>query len=302
MNKINAENLTFKELRTLYELMLCKSVHACARRLSYQPARVSKMLAKIEKNLGSRMFDRSIQGLHITPEGARFQEMLPTILRVIDEIKNPGSSDPAHKEFNIGGVSFLNSYLLAATLARLVDEYAGAVFRNFDATNEQIIALVQRGQVDLAIHIGEIDWPGSWVSKKIGSIQWILVAGKNSPLPNTVDQTALADIDFVTPLLFSVDGLKNGSDMCPLSKSERKVPFQVTTAETALSLVTTGLCVAFLPKIILTPHNKLRLREIRVRQWPSVTRDVYISAHSHRVPNKLFLKLVDSLQKKLSVK
>ena len=61
------------------------SLTAAAARLDVTPAAVSKNLARLEAQLGVRLFNRSTRRLALTPEGAVFLDKARTVLRGLDE-------------------------------------------------------------------------------------------------------------------------------------------------------------------------------------------------------------------------
>lgn len=61
------------------------SLTAAAERLALTPAAVSKSLARLEQQLGVRLFNRSTRRLAITPEGQRFLDDARVALRLLDQ-------------------------------------------------------------------------------------------------------------------------------------------------------------------------------------------------------------------------
>lgn len=95
------------------------SFTAAAAKLDLTPAAVSKNIARLERELGVRLFNRSTRRMRLTAEGAAFRARAATALRELDEaMAEVGHArDAAVGRVRISvGVSFGRRYLLPLVL------------------------------------------------------------------------------------------------------------------------------------------------------------------------------------------
>ncbi len=93
------------------------SFTAAAERLELTPAAVSKSLAKLEQQLGVRLFNRSTRRLALTDEGQRFLAEARTALRLLDQAVatvTQSAAEPAGRVRVSVGIAFGRRYVLPA--------------------------------------------------------------------------------------------------------------------------------------------------------------------------------------------
>ena len=71
------------------------ALSAAARSLRMTPSALSKLVARMEKRLGTRLVNRSTRKLQLTPEGAAFYERCVKVLADIDEAERSAASSAA---------------------------------------------------------------------------------------------------------------------------------------------------------------------------------------------------------------
>jgi len=77
----------FEEMATFARVAETGSFSAAARALRLTPSAVSKLVARLERRFGARLFTRSTRALALTPEGASFHRHCVEILARIDEVE-----------------------------------------------------------------------------------------------------------------------------------------------------------------------------------------------------------------------
>ncbi|HUP58622.1 MAG TPA: LysR substrate-binding domain-containing protein, partial [Bdellovibrionota bacterium] len=86
-------------------------------------------------------------------------------------------------------------------------------------------------------------------------------------------------------------------DHCPLSWRERLKGHEASTAETALAIVAETDQLAYLPELMTRRAvEEGRVVEIPVEGWPTVHKDIYLSARSDVVSKHFYLTLVETMQ------
>jgi molybdate transport repressor ModE-like protein len=136
-------------LRVLREVAQAGSFSAAARSLGYTQSAVSRQVATLEAIAGRRLFDRSRQGVALTPGGAR---LLTTATRVLDELDaarrelsgEPGAAGPVR----LGAFATAAAGLVPSALASLPATLRVTVR---EATTPALTRALRAGTLDLAI-------------------------------------------------------------------------------------------------------------------------------------------------------
>lgn len=82
---MNREMTYLPQLVPFVQVVKCGSFVAAAARLQVTPPAVSKSIARLEKELGVRLFNRTTRRLDLSIEGREFYERISKLLRGVDE-------------------------------------------------------------------------------------------------------------------------------------------------------------------------------------------------------------------------
>jgi DNA-binding transcriptional LysR family regulator len=136
-------------LRVLREVAQAGSFSAAARALGYTQSAVSRQAAALETVAGRRLFDRSRDGVILTPAGAR---LLPRAVRVLDELdaaaREAAGADTAVGPVRLGAFATAAAGLVPKALASLPRELE-VVLR--EGTTPALTRALRAGTLDLAV-------------------------------------------------------------------------------------------------------------------------------------------------------
>lgn len=163
------------------------SFSAAARRLGVSPAGVSKNVARLEANLGVRLFQRSTRRLTLTEAGERFyREVVASLDNIQGAIANilDARQAPAGRLRVSLPPSLCFDYILP--LLETFKQHYPAIVPDWHLENRQV-DLIAEG-FDAAIGAGVELMPGV-VARELGKLHLIAVAAPrffaDRPLPNT---------------------------------------------------------------------------------------------------------------------
>ena len=181
---IDIESIRIKEIQMFFELRNVKSVRELARRRSVQPGQISKTIHSLEKKLGVSLFDRSIHGVNLTPSA---KELLPKLQKIFNasielQEQNNRAKNHLQKNITIGSTSFLTSEIITQMISSKNITKKDIRFSLTDLVPSEFVQVGMLGGVQLCFHIGKIDWPRTWTSKKVCSLEWKLYCRKNHPI------------------------------------------------------------------------------------------------------------------------
>ncbi len=163
----------FAELETFVRVVELGGFSPAARAARVTPSGVSKLIARLEARLGTRLVNRSTRKFLLTPEGQGFYERALRILADLAdaEAAATGGEAPAGRLRITTSASFGN-HVLVPLVPRFLDRFPGISleFHHTDA----MVDLVAEG-IDVAVRAGPLK-SSSLVARKLGATTLMLVA------------------------------------------------------------------------------------------------------------------------------
>lgn len=175
------------ELRVLrYFLAVVRegSITAAADALHVTQPTLSRQLAKLEGELGVRLYDRTTHGIELTPEGRllvrRAEELVELADKTADEVR--------HQSAELSGTVCVGTGELSAekTLYRLMRDFRRAhprvTFDVYSATSDTIAERMQRGLTDVGILVEPIEIERLGFVRLGETERWVVTARSDDPL------------------------------------------------------------------------------------------------------------------------
>jgi DNA-binding transcriptional LysR family regulator len=300
------DDISFEELQIFSLLYRVHSVREAARLRHQSPSHISKSLKSLEGKLQINLFIRTQRDITPTIEATRFAEtaknLIDRLTLGIQDIQSP-AADTGRKVISIGTISFLASHLVPRIIPALSKVAPDHDLRIVEFTHNQLIAHGIQGAFGAAVHIGELDWPKSWVTVPLGHLRWSLFAGTGFHMPRMVSKAQVKKLKFVVPIDWRGGDCVQGSDFCPLPVHQRLKGHEVFTAETAIKVASFSTHVTYVPDIIAERALKLRqVQRVEVEGWPDVWQDIHLTVHRDAMSNKQMDQLHHAFSKLVGAK
>lgn len=148
------------------------SFAAAARALGTVPSTLAKAVARLEAELGVRLFHRTTRQVTLTADGERLYAQCLRLLAEVEELKAQASGtrqEPAGT-LRVDLPVFYGKHVVLPVLARLVHRHPG--LRLDVRLHDAYVDLVQEG-VDLAVRVGRLD-DSSLVARPMDEQQLVL--------------------------------------------------------------------------------------------------------------------------------
>lgn len=160
------------ELEVFVRVIELGGFSAAARACGMTPFAVSKLVARLEQRLGTRLVNRSTRQLQLTPEGCAFYERGVRILADLDEAERCASADVAPRgRLRVNAnVPFGHHFLLPLVPAFLAQH--PDVTLDIMLTDEVIDILEQR--TDVAVRAGPLK-SSNLVARRLGATRMVIV-------------------------------------------------------------------------------------------------------------------------------
>ncbi len=161
------------ELEVFVRVIETGGFSAAARTLDMTPSAVSKLVARLEQRLGTRLLQRSTRQLQLTPEGCAFYERGLRVLADLEEAERCASAhaEPRGRLRVNSNVPFGQHFLLPLLPAFLARNPQVGV----DLTlNDEVIDLLEQ-RTDVAVRAGPLK-SSSLVARRLGATRMMIVA------------------------------------------------------------------------------------------------------------------------------
>ena len=193
-----------RQLATLVAIADHGTFSAAARALYTVQSNVSSHIARLEKELGVTLVDRSQGGL--TDDGARVVERARRILNEIDDISADMSSRHADVagQTRIGVIGTTARWLIPRLLNRLADEHPQVLVIVQEGATSSLVPNVVTGQLNGAIVHLPVDDP-DLIIEPLFAEDLLLLAADGHPLAARGDTIPISELDGV-PLLLPPPG------------------------------------------------------------------------------------------------
>ncbi|MFG5864141.1 LysR family transcriptional regulator [Metapseudomonas sp. CR1201] len=160
------------ELEVFARVVETGTFSAAARDFQMTPSAVSKLIARLESRLGSRLLNRSTRQLSLTNEGRTYYERGVCVLADLDDIERNVASQAAPRGTVRINSNFTFGYHFLLPLVPLLTERLPEVTLDIVLTDEVIDVLGQR--TDIAVRAGPMK-SSNLVARKLGATRMVIV-------------------------------------------------------------------------------------------------------------------------------
>lgn len=199
MESIMLDNLSLDQMRMFLAVCDSGSFRAAAKELGRVQSAVSHAIAKLEDELGVRLFDRSGHRPVPTPEGRALLANVRDVLLRVDAMRARarGLREGVELELSLTIDVLFPPLLVGAALAEMSQAYPSVAIRlSAEALGGPITALLE-GRSQVSVIVGESFRDPRIAIEALTSIEMIAVAAPQHPLGQAtgqlLDAAALAD-------------------------------------------------------------------------------------------------------------
>ncbi|MFJ1455436.1 LysR family transcriptional regulator [Nocardia wallacei] len=157
-------DLSLPRLRMLRELHRRGTITAAATALHYTASAVSQQLAQLERDVGTRLFERRGRRVQLTDLGVLLaehaEEILASVERATQALEEAGESVTA--KITAGVWASVASGLIPDALTALARTHPGIHVRTRELAPEATAAAVRDGALDLSFVLDYSNYPTTW--------------------------------------------------------------------------------------------------------------------------------------------
>jgi len=163
----------FGEMDVFVRVVDMGGFSAAARTLRMTPSAVSKLMARLETRLGTRLLSRSTRTLQLTPEGTAFYESSLRILADLEEAeRGAGAAEQPAGRIRLNTSASYGTHILTPLLPEFLARYP-AITLNVVQTDAIVDLYAER--TDVAVRAGPLK-NSSLLARKLGATRMMIVA------------------------------------------------------------------------------------------------------------------------------
>ena len=187
MYDINLSGLDLNLLPQLAALLRRRNVTHAANDVGLSQPALSRALGRLRDELGDLLLVRGSRGLELTPRAVHLLPRLEAVLADLKAIFREPTFDLATEErmIHVAAVDAQTILFAPPIMARLVREAPGIRLR-MESYSPDIIAKLERGQLDLAFALTTTPLPAGALSEPIGDDRLALVMRRGHPAAGKV--------------------------------------------------------------------------------------------------------------------
>ncbi len=183
--------MELRQLQTFVQAAKLQSFSKTATRLGYSQSAVTVQIRLLEKELGTRLFDRMGKQVILTPQGQKFLEHANKILYEVDrtflcmqedeELKNP---------LHIGTIESLCTAKFPAIVSQFRKQYPKVKFQITVDTPEELIRMMEQDLLDMIYILDAPRWNENWIKAMETAEPIVFVAAPSflTDRPQTLDE------------------------------------------------------------------------------------------------------------------
>jgi len=146
-------NLSTRQMRAFVEVARVGNFTRAAEQAHITQAGLSILIREMERQLGTRLFDRTTRMVSLTAAGRR---LLPVVERLVTELDDVAEQlgaegDAARQTLRVAATPLVSSHLLPQVFAGFRTAHPGTTLRLFDADLRDVETLVASGEADLGL-------------------------------------------------------------------------------------------------------------------------------------------------------
>ena len=217
-----------------------------------QPS-LSQQISRLERNLGSQLFDRLGRGVKLTEFG---RALLPQAQEILRQVNNARGALESLRlsvagRLAIGCIPTITPYFLAPRLRDFVDQYPDVDLRLVEDITPNLVELLQSGEIDLAVVSPPVHNPDI-VSSDLFREPIVVAVGKNHRLASEacVSLPELRD----EKMLLLKEGhcfRDNALTVCNRARANFVSIFETNQFSSILPLVAAGFGISLAPQMAM---------------------------------------------------
>jgi len=285
-----------------------RSISRAAKRLGISQPSLSQYIQKLEEELGTLLFDRSVSPIVITEAGKIYIKAAEKIIDVESRMKSELEDLEEQKtgRLVIGASPYRSTYIMPEILARFKQRFPGIQVELDEQITTELQEAAERGAFDFAITTLPVD-EAIFIYEPLMKEELVLAVSRTHPIHSQIQFAQekgsrfpvahfrdFAELDFV--VLGEEQYLhKIFDELCTQTNCFPRKSIICTNVQAAHAMVETGIGATIIPHSSIKRDGKNRTVNYYLLSELSVIRDtvvIYKRGHYLSSPAKEMIKLL----------
>lgn len=289
----------FRSIKTFIKVAECEGFAAAARELAMSPPAVTRAVAQLEDQLGTRLFIRTTRSVRLTKSGVNFYQDSKRILQELLEAEAAAAGTHARPQGNlcITAPAVFGRIYVSPIIGEYVDKYPLVSCHGMFV--DRVVNLMDEA-VDVAIRIGDL--PDSSLSAtRVGSVRRVFFASPDYIQKNGVPShpTELADHKLIKSMALGAANEWPYREDGKIKSIKVNSQIKMNTNDAVIELALKGWGISNLLSYQIAPYltdNKLKTI-LKAFELPAVP--VHVIHQEGRIVSTRVRSFVDFLVKQL---
>jgi len=173
-----------RHIRLVRAIAACGSISAAAREFGLTQPALTKILCRVEDHIGGQLFERQARGVTLTATGRLFLERMDRIDRemrfLMADVRSLETGLSGRVAVGVG--QFWIGHIVPRVVNRLRQEAPDVQVQILTGTRDQLLGLLQRGEVDLMLGRFAADLPTTLVAEPVADVRLYVTVRAGHPL------------------------------------------------------------------------------------------------------------------------
>lgn len=257
--------MEMNELRYFLAVSETENVHRASEVIGISAGSLSKAIARLESELGVKLFKRVGRGISLTQEGYYLKEKASLILNLETETKLKILGQETSFKGTLGGTETLLACFGITLADNILEIYPKSKIELVPLESELLEKKLSSGEVNLGL---TTEKPSSnFDYKKVAEVKFNTVVSKGHPLfkkaKNNIEVSIeeVLEYNFVVPKnnMLGKTSAEQSTDGWRDDKFPRKKPYITPSLKTLENFVKSGRAIAYLPDYLVSNEKFQKL-------------------------------------------
>ena len=186
--------MELRQLQTFIQAAQLQSFSRAAEHLGYSQSAVTVQIRLLEKELGTRLFDRMGKQVILTAQGQKFLSHANTVLYEVNRARQSMYEDEELKNpLHIGTIESLCTAKFPRIVSQFREHFPKVKFQITVGSPEELIRMMEHDQLDMIYILDAPRWSENWV-KALESIEPIVFVSSPSFFSNGKTRLTLDEV------------------------------------------------------------------------------------------------------------
>jgi DNA-binding transcriptional LysR family regulator len=265
--------MDLRQLRTFVAVAEQGTVSQAAAHLRVAQPALSRQIARLEAELGVRLFDRIRKRLVLTAEGERLLNECRSVVNAADSLGERARllRRPDAGVLRVAATPQMIEGVFTAFLHRFAARFPDVEIKLSEAVGTEPFGALERGELHLVVSYMQVMQMESheFDSLPLPPLEFLAVGHHSLPLGPGHDIEINRLVEFPLLLLDSSFGVRTTFDAaCRLAGVKPRVFIESRAPHTLLSMAEAGHGVAIVPSVLPTHRYRLRIARVTFRRKP----------------------------------